>query len=659
MKIKASILTRIALLLLAALLLASAAVFTFGYNYMLDTAAAQSVEVSQAAAAAAMTAIGSEEGLYELYEDAAFRERVHQTFRFICHRATLRYLYLYTVEEDGLRHYIVCAADADGDDARLQAEYGFGSIRETPLYQAEKNVLAGRAEDNYELIDNDYGWVCTSITPVIGGDGNIIALIGADDNIDDVRRIAVRNLVSLLLLGVIAFGLTYVIALLLIRRSVTRPILALSERMRSFAANRRVDDVERKRWTPYRDEITDIEDAFGKMTVDINRYVGDIEALTREQVYTQTQLDVAAKIQDGIVPREDALSGDHFDVYGCVQAARAVGGDFYDIFTLDDGRVSVVIGDISDKGISAELFMAMVKTTIREKLKAGRGLAETLNLVNRELCAANPEDMFATVFALTLQPETGEVAFANAGHEAPLMLGDEPAYLNVKKGIALGLFEDSQIVEERLMLRDGDGLLLYTDGITEAIDEDRRQYGKGRLVATALREYRETARDAREIVRGTVASVHAYTRGAEQFDDITCLALLYRDPKTEKRVLAPAVEAFDAIRDVILAALGHTDRAKAVILACEEIFANIVHHSGATRVTFTGRRAGNAWIAACEDDGVPFDPVAAQRKPVAFEDLDQGGMGIAFARKRSKDMIYTRIGERNLLTMVFEAEGET
>ena len=113
MKIKAPILTRIAILFLSALFIASAVVFSFSYNHILRVAEAQSVEVSSAAITAALTAIGSKEHFYDLYDDEEFREQVHKSFRYICKRVALRYLYLYTVDEDGQRHYVICAAESE------------------------------------------------------------------------------------------------------------------------------------------------------------------------------------------------------------------------------------------------------------------------------------------------------------------------------------------------------------------------------------------------------------------------------------------------------------------------------------------------------------------------------------------------------------------
>lgn len=659
MKIKASILTLIALLLLTSLLLSATIVFSFSYNYMLEDAEAQSVRVSKAAVTAALTAIGSKENLYALYEDEELREQLHETFRFICQQTTLRYLYLFTVGEDGHRHYIVCAADADEDDMRLQTEFPFGSVRTTSVYQSDIRILNREKDADYELINNEYGWVCMTIVPVLDKENRIIALIGADDPIEDVRYIATRNLITLTLLGIIVVSLSYAIALLLIRKTVTLPIIALSERMNVFATDRKVSIGTDKQNTFYPDEIADIENAFEKMTVDIDRYVNDIEALTRDRIYTQTQLDVARKIQSGIVPREYAMSEDRFDIYGCMFAARTVGGDFYDVFRLDNGQIGIAVGDISDKGISAALFMAMVKTSIREKIRAGRTPAETLNLVNRELCASNPGNMFASVFALTLDPETGIVTFANAGHEAPLTIGKSPSYLKVMKGIAIGLFEDSDITDEKLVLSDGEGILLYTDGITEAIDKDKQQFGKDRLRETVLGKYRDNADryDTRALVCDTVRSVMAYTNGMDQFDDITCLAVICKDTGNGTTILPPDVKAFRVIKDIILSQLGESTRTKNIILACEEVFVNIASYSGTDRIGFSCKQSKSTWLITFIDNGTEFDPVKSEREKTEFEQSDQGGMGIIFARNNSEDMIYNRIGGSNVLTMVFDTDG--
>ena len=660
-KIRASILTRIALLFLVAMIITTAITYLIVYNFMMDQAIRQGDQFAGSAAHSVSDMIGSygtENVMTSLNTNETARDEMHTIFHFLCRSTKLRYLYMYTIDEDRYRHYIICAANTDEDDQRMQREYGFGTTRTTSLYRAETNVLNGIKDEDFELIDNEYGWVCMHIVPLLDENGHIVAMIGADYGMERINADAMNNLWQVLLIGAAIIAVTCVIALLLIRHSVTRPILALSKRMRRFAADRKETGTPDKRLILYEDEVTDIEEIFGTMTKDISRYVSDIEALTEERIYNQTQLDVARKIQDGIVPRECSVTGDRFEINGCMRAAREVGGDFYDLIRPDDRRICAVIGDSSGKGVSAALFMTTVKASIRENLMAGRGLADTLNRVNRELCASNPENMFATVSALMLDTETGIVTIANAGHEKPLILSREPCYLDVMSGVALGLFENSQIDEQKIVLRDGDGIFLYTDGVTEAINADRLPYGEERLREMVKTEYGEDSGsyDTLALIRDTLASVDAFAEGGEQFDDITCLALVYKGSGDAWQTLRPELESFETVKELTFSALGENDRTMDIVLACEEVFTNIVNYSGADEIRFAGRRIGDTWLAAFADNGTAFDPVTAEKEMPQFDELDRGGMGIMFARMNSSDMVYSRIDGYNILTMDFEAE---
>jgi sigma-B regulation protein RsbU (phosphoserine phosphatase) len=170
--------------------------------------------------------------------------------------------------------------------------------------------------------------------------------------------------------------------------------------------------------------------------------------------------------------------------------------------------------------------MAMVKTTIRENLLSGRGLAETLNRVNRELWLSNPEKMLATVFALTLNTESGVLTFANAGHENPLMLGRNPFFQEVRSGMPLGLFENAFITEEKLVLRDGDGIFLYTDGVTEAKHEKQR-FGEAGLLSAAVGAPSAKPEQLLPFIR---RQIDLFAGQEPQFDDITMMGLQYLGP---------------------------------------------------------------------------------------------------------------------------------
>ncbi len=658
MKIKMSILAQVAVLFLLAGFIAFVSIFHYTYENMLKRAVAQADEVAKAVADSVLAAIDSREDLERLYTDEEFRNKVYQAFRFVCRKTDIRYLYLYTVDEDNYRHYIVCAANSDEDDSRMQKEYGFGSVRRLPLFQAEVNVLNGTADEDCELIDNDYGYVCMHTAPLRDKDGTILALVGADYYMENIVHIARNNLLNLVLLGVIAHSIAFIVALFLIWWSVLRPIRKLSERMRVFAKERKEINVTGKRKTRYENEITEIENSFNKMTMDIRQYIHDNEILTRKEAYINAQLDVARNIQKGIVPDTYSISREHFELYGFAKAAREVGGDFYDVFSLEDGRECIVIGDISGKGISAALFMAMVKTTIRENLLSGRGLAEALNRVNRELCLSNPEKMFATVFAMTLNPETGVLVYANAGHDSPLILGRNPCFREVRSGMPLGVFENADITEEKLVLRDGDGVFLYTDGITEAINADEELYDKDRLRKAVLQQYREDIHSyqAQALADAVISSVLAYTGDMDQFDDITCLALVYKDSEADRKALTPGFDSFETVKETIFQTLGDSDHTKNIILACEEIFTNIVNYSGADQIIFSGKRSGDTYLVTYMDNGTAFDPVEARPEKKAFRELAFGGMGIIIARTNSRDMTYSRIDGSNVLLMEFDVE---
>ena len=152
MRIKMSILVQAAIFILLAGFIAFASIFHYSYHNMLNRAVEQADEVARAVANSVLVAIDSREDLELLYEDEEQRERMHQAFRSLCRKTDIRYLYLYTVGEDQYRHYIICAANSDEDDNRMQKEYGFGSVRKLPLFQAEINVLKRPDKRNHSCL---------------------------------------------------------------------------------------------------------------------------------------------------------------------------------------------------------------------------------------------------------------------------------------------------------------------------------------------------------------------------------------------------------------------------------------------------------------------------------------------------------------------------
>ena len=321
---------------------------------------------------------------------------------------------------------------------------------------------------------------------------------------------------------VLALTMGLLLLLLLVRRRIVLPINAISASMSRFAMDSRIKPEPLN--IPHRDEIGSIAASYEKMTEDISDYVNNIEALTKEQVENNVQLDVARRIQYGLVPQRMALKRHGFEVCAMTEPAKAVGGDFYDCFQRDENSVCIVIGDVSGKGIAAAILMAMIKTIIREKLMAGLTPAEALNQTNDEICAQNPENLFATAFVAVLNPSSRVLRYANAGHNHPILLKKEPEYLRPDPGIALGLFEGANLMDEELTLSPGEGIMLYTDGVTDAVNPQNAFFEPDRLLGTltAVSGQMKTAEDAvLEISR----AVYAFCDGSEPFDDMAVMVI--------------------------------------------------------------------------------------------------------------------------------------
>ena len=246
----------------------------------------------------------------------------------------------------------------------------------------------------------------------------------------------------------------------------------------------------------------------------------------------EAELDAARKLQVGMVPHAfPTPTADHpVDLFAMMEPAHEVGGDLYDFFTVADGRLCFLVGDVSGKGMPAALFMARTKSLIRIAAELMRGAdggpagpADIIARVNRDLSENNDDMMFVTMFFAMLAPATGEVAFCNAGHNAPYRLkGGELAPIDEPRGLILGVRPDAEYEAGRLTLAAGETIYLFTDGVTEAANAAFGMFSEERLEAV-LRG--ASGRTSAEIVAAVAAEVKRFTGTALPSDDITMLAL--------------------------------------------------------------------------------------------------------------------------------------
>ena len=241
----------------------------------------------------------------------------------------------------------------------------------------------------------------------------------------------------------------------------------------------------------------------------------------------KNDLTTARDIQQYILPRvfppfpEDS---DKVDIYASMEAAKDIGGDFYDFFRVDDDRIALVIADVCGKGIPAALFMAVSRTIIRSKGMQGCSAAECMTESNRLLAAYSIDCMFLTVFYAIYNIKTGSVSYCNAGHNPPHLLHADGSVneLPLSRNTIVGAFEGMDYGEDTLQLEQGDTLVMFTDGVTEAMDTAYKEFGAERL-DSILRQ--QSGANSRQTIEAVKAGIKEFVGDAEQSDDITMLVV--------------------------------------------------------------------------------------------------------------------------------------
>ena len=318
------------------------------------------------------------------------------------------------------------------------------------------------------------------------------------------------------------FFIPGIIILRYIESHVMKPILSFSEIEDFINENEKIESeglVEiYSKYVNEQTEIGTLARSYTNLINHNNQYIENIHEIEGEKERIKAELEIAENIQAANLPTE-AIITDDFIVNGYSHPAKEVGGDFFDYYMLDEDNLAIVIGDASGKGVPAAIVAMITQVIIKQMLKYDNDPSKILHHLNNQLCENNPESMFITLWLGIYNRTTHKLTFSNAGHNPPLINENgEFKYLNIESGLVLGIMEDFDFITEEMTL--AEEIVIYTDGITDANNENNEMYGEERLL-NFFNEFEHN----RDLIRPLLNDISSFTKDAEQYDDMTLLYL--------------------------------------------------------------------------------------------------------------------------------------
>jgi sigma-B regulation protein RsbU (phosphoserine phosphatase) len=563
---------------------------------------------------------------------------------------------------------------AHPDAARLIRPRADGALGLTQLSDLGDTVLerlltssggAGGDHVEFSLLGRPWVGLARPLEVEAGEPSTLLLAAPRDELVAGARGLAQRQLViGLAVLG-LAVGLVWLSA-----RRISRPLETLTrsvERMGQGDLDTTLPEV----WNPL--EVGALRDVTDRMRGMLRGHIEDRAARLAEEQRRARELDIARHIQQSMLPTapSEPLEG-RYTIAATLQPAREVGGDLYDFFMLDSRRLVFAIADVADKGMPAALLMARVTGLLRAIGRGEAGPGEILGELDARLSQGNDMCMFVTMACAVLDGESGELRYASAGHERPLLrrVGGATSVLVLEGGPALGLGAEEAFPVWTGHLAPGDALVLCTDGVSEAFDAGGVAFGLERF----QRVVAETPVDALGTLPDRlVQAVERFSAGGGPRDDLALLAIQYLPPDVEVDANEPeawrlsvtsAPEAVGRARHCIETILRTRDVPASLVhdcvLATEELLANVVMHA------YGGRPGGRAAVGVrmapgeiqirFEDDGPPFNPLERPSPdldaPIAERPV--GGLGLVLVRQLVGRWDYARVGATNVVTLAWE-----
>lgn len=388
-------------------------------------------------------------------------------------------MYIYTTTEYG-----------DGIEDSTMGRHLLGD--KFPVDEWSTQMFSG--DDNYKRSEvygesNRYGYVCTAVKTIKNSNGNVIAFVGLDYDMYEEIKIIKRDVIKFFASLIVSFIINITLISLIARWTIINPLKRITNSVKNLMNKDQNKIIARKISVKNKgDDIELLANSFNTMIVDLNTYTENIKKINAEKEQIATELNIANQIQTSLIPHTFPAFPEleEVDIHANSKPARQVGGDFYDFFLVDDDHLAFLIADVSGKGISAALFMVIARTLIRNEASPGKTPGEILENVNSEMCVDNELGMFLTLFLGILNYKTGRITFSNAGHLKPILKHQNGKFkeLDVKKNFVIAGMPNLEFKDEKMQLKRGDTLFMYTDGITECANQQQQNWGVHNLINT-------------------------------------------------------------------------------------------------------------------------------------------------------------------------------
>ena len=439
------------------------------------------------------------------------------------------YIGMYDADSEALIYFV----DPDTDPTTQRMTGDWDPIEKKELDTFLKWNGGGRLYD----VSNSryYSWMCTAGYPLRNADGETYAFILSDVTLSEVadgmKAFALRFILAIALVQIVYA----VLITLRMKKTVVKPINEIAEAAQAYVADKRAGVNRNDHFEMLNirtgDQIENLAFVMSEMEHDMAEYVDDLTSVTAEKARIGTELGMAAQIQAAMLPHifPPYPEREEFDIFASMEPAKEVGGDFYDFFLVDDDHLALVMADVSGKGVPASLFMMASKCILQSCAMLNLTADDVLRKTNQALCSNNQMDMFVTCWLGMLEISTGKLAAVSAGHEYPAIKGPDGkfALFKDKHGFPLGGFDDEEYESYEIQLEPGSKLFVYTDGVPEAMDAERNQFGTGRMI-DALNS--DTEGTPEQLLSDVRSAVKDFVKDAEQFDDITMLCIEYKGP---------------------------------------------------------------------------------------------------------------------------------